>query len=233
MKSKNGKQLFNKFFLSAGFVIIASILFYSQLSKSGYLPSANDLVDILCLNECEASAAMPSHIVPEGDRLLNGDRTIFQILNSETINKNKTSILIEKSRYRLTVYLDKKPLKSYAVVFGENPVDDKLREGDRRTPEGIFKIKELYPHPDWSKFLWLDYPTKDSWKKHINAKIKGIINWTDTVGSEIGIHGVPTGGDRLIDDRSNWTWGCISLKTKDIDEIYQIVQQGTEVEIIP
>ncbi|MFB2983067.1 L,D-transpeptidase family protein [Microseira sp. BLCC-F43] len=92
-------------------------------------------------------------------------------------------------------------------------------------------MKDLYPHAAWSKFIWLDYPTKSSWRKHFKAKREGQINWNDSIGSEIGIHGTPD--DSLIKKKSNWTLGCVSLKNKDVDELYQFVQKGTEVEIIP
>lgn len=49
----------------------------------------------------------------------------------------------------------------------------------------------------------------------------------------MGIHGVPKGTDRIIDDRNNWTWGCPSLKNQDVNEIYEVVQVGTLVEILP
>lgn len=154
-------------------------------------------------------------------------------LINEPIDKSKTSILIEKSQYRLTIYYNKKPIKSYPVVFGENFQGDKLHEGDYRTPEGIFRIKDLYPHSQWSKFMWLDYPNAASWKKHLQEKTQGYINFFLPIGGAVGIHGVPQGDDEIIDKRQNWTWGCPSLKNQDVDEIYEVVQKGTLVEILP
>ena len=69
-------------------------------------------------------------------------------------------------------------MKTYAVVFGGNPIDDKLQEGDSCTPEGDFYIINKYPHKNWSKFIWINYPTKDLWRKHEKAKAKGIITKT-------------------------------------------------------
>ncbi|MBC6417900.1 MAG: L,D-transpeptidase [Prochloron sp. SP5CPC1] len=163
--------------------------------------------------------------------LFNYNKKVSDIIPQ--LDKTKTSILIEKSKYRLTLYHEGEPLKSYPVVFGSNPKGDKLREGDSRTPEGIFKIRDLYPHPSWSKFIWLDYPNQNSWQKHLEAKRQGKISSLDSIGGEIGIHGVPNNSDSLIDNQTNWTLGCISLKNRDVDEIYQAVSTGTIVEIIP
>lgn len=168
-----------------------------------------------------------------GNRLINGNQAIATITNRSTLDSEKLTLLIEKSKFRLTVYYDQKPLKSYPVVLGSVPTGDKLREGDRKTPEGLFQLQDKYPHPSWSKFLWLNYPTADSWRKHLDAKRQGTIKASDTVGSAIGIHGVPRGSDHLIDQRQNWTWGCIALKNKDVDELYGIVSKGTWIEILP
>ncbi|MFH1783527.1 MAG: L,D-transpeptidase [bacterium] len=163
---------------------------------------------------------------------LNYEQKITDIISSEKIDKSKVSILIEKAKYTLTIKYNGQPIKSYPVVFGDNPIDDKLRQGDYSTPEGKFKIRDMYPHPDWSKFIWIDYPTKDSWQKHQEAKKKGLIPKNASIGGEIGIHGVVQGNDYLIDKKTNWTLGCISLKNKDINEVYSIVQKGTEMEIL-
>lgn len=161
---------------------------------------------------------------------LKTDQTLEKQLPAN-FDRSKVSLLIEKSQYRLTVYYNQKPIKSYAAVFGDLS-GDKRREGDRRTPEGILKIRDKYPHPHWSKFLWLDYPNAQSQCKHDRAKQRGDIPWSSTIGGEVGIHGVPTGEDALIDERRNWTLGCPSLKTKDINEVYEVVQVGTIVEIV-
>jgi murein L,D-transpeptidase YafK len=164
--------------------------------------------------------------------LLNYNKPIARLLDLSRLDKDTVIFRIEKSRYRLTVFVKRKAIKAYPVVFGSNPVDDKRREGDVCTPEGTFRIRALYPHRRWSKFLWLDYPTRDSWRKFQEAKRSGQIGPQATVGSEIGLHGVPAGQDALIDARVNWTLGCISLKTADIAEIYLLAKAGTRVEII-
>jgi len=164
--------------------------------------------------------------------LLNYSKPISQILDLQTINKNQISIRIEKSEYKLTVLYENNPIKSYPVVFGFNPVDDKQKQGDGCTPEGTFKIHDLYPHQSWSKFIWIDYPNSKSWEKHNRAKREGKIDSNAGIGGEIGIHGVPTGMDHLIDNKTNWTLGCISLKNKDINELFSILQKDIKIIIV-
>ncbi len=160
---------------------------------------------------------------------LNYEKQISELIAN--IDKDSVSILIEKSEYKLTMLYCNEKIKSYPVVFGSNPIDDKLRQGDSCTPEGIFKVRALYPHKSWSKFIWIDYPTEDSWKKHNTAKSSGLITENASIGGEIGIHGVPKGYDNMIDEKYNWTLGCISLKNPDINEIYSIIKVGTKIEI--
>lgn len=152
-------------------------------------------------------------------------------IDSLGLDSSDIFLTISKTDYSLQVMADSLLLKSYPVVFGGNPVDDKLQQGDQCTPEGIFHIRSKYPHRKWSKFIWIDYPTADSWRKHQEAKANGEIPASAKIGGEIGIHGVPSGTDAIIGSRYNWTLGCISLRNEDVDEIYPFVKVGTEVRI--
>ena len=163
---------------------------------------------------------------------LNETKPLKQIIDSLKINTSKIYLLIDKSEYKLSVMSgDSTLIKSYAVVFGPDPVNDKLRQGDGCTPEGWFSIQSKYPHKSWNKFMWLDYPTADSWRKHNAAVVLKKIPSNSDIGGEIGIHGVPKNTDSMIDSKRNWTLGCISLKNNDVDEVYSCVKTGTKVYI--
>jgi murein L,D-transpeptidase YafK len=193
-------------------------------SLSGICAIANpNIFEHLCITNCEARAA---------NAFLNKDIAIADLINLKKLDKKAIAIVVEKSKYKLTVYYQNKPIKSYAIVLGANPRDDKIREGDKRTPEGLFHVKELYYHSEWSKFILLDYPNQDSWRKFSLAKSRGEVKANDDIGGEIGIHGVEKGKDWIIDRKINWTWGCISLKNKDVDEIYPLLRKGTTIEIL-
>jgi L,D-transpeptidase catalytic domain len=210
--------------------VVCGAMFYLLLVRFGFLMPPSELPSVLCLSSCKPEQSV--HPVIEGERLLNYRQPLKEILG-ENIASEKVSILIEKSKHRLTVFYALQPVKSYPVVFGGDPSGDKRYGGDQKTPEGIFHVRDLYSHPKWSKFMWLDYPTPQSWREHFQAKLSGEINWWPPIGGQIGIHGVPTGQDILIDKRTNWTWGCISLKNSDVNEIYEFVKTGSLVEILP
>lgn len=145
----------------------------------------------------------------------------------------QTVLLIDKSEYSLTVVKNCDTIKQYSVVFGGNPVDDKSRQGDKCTPEGTFGIRSKYIHKKWSRFIWIDYPNEDSWKKFNQAKSQKKIPSNAKIGGEIGIHGVPKGYEYAIKHRMNWTLGCISMTTHDICEVYDYVDSSTQVIITP
>jgi murein L,D-transpeptidase YafK len=162
---------------------------------------------------------------------INHKYSLSELIDSLNIDTAGLVILIDKSDYRLSVLYDTLIIKEYPVVFGSNPVDDKLQQGDQCTPEGTFKVITKYPHKEWSKFIWINYPNEESSRKHRAAKREGKIPADAKIGGEIGIHGVPDGMDILIDLKFNWTLGCVSLKSKDINEIYPFVSKTTKVKI--
>jgi murein L,D-transpeptidase YafK len=224
----NAKSTRKYLFVLILFVVCGATLYF-LLTRIGLLMPLSELSSVMCLPPCKPEKSI--HPFIEGKQLPNQSKSLQEILGSKI--QGKTSILIEKSNHRLTVFYNLNPIKSYPVVFGSNPVGDKLHEGDRKTPEGIFHILDLYNHPSWSRFIWLDYPTPQSWRENFQAKLSGKIKWTLPIGGQVGIHGVPTGQDSLIEKRSNWTWGCISLKNDDVNEIYKAVKIGSLVEIVP
>lgn len=158
--------------------------------------------------------------------------TLSQLLNEQDVDVNTLEILIDKGNYQLSIISAGQTIKQYPIVLGGNPVDDKRCEGDKCTPEGVFGVRDMYPHKKWSKFIWIDYPNEESWKKHLTSKQAGEIPGTATIGGEVGIHGVPEGCDYLIEEKTNWTLGCISMKNADINEIYPYINKNTKITII-
>lgn len=140
-------------------------------------------------------------------------------------------IVIDKAKYELTVYDQKGWYATYPVVFGANPREDKKMEGDRRTPEGSFKIVAKRPHQKWSRFMALDYPNQESLMRFMQRKQRGELPRNATPGGGVGIHGTWPHDEYMIDRYSNWTNGCIALKNEDVQELYGYIPVGTPVSI--
>lgn len=140
-------------------------------------------------------------------------------------------IIVDKSDYELQVYDEIGWYATYPVVFGSKSLDDKMIEGDRRTPEGTFRIVNKGAHAKWHKIMMLDYPTKESWDKFNRRKAQGVISRAAKIGGGIAIHGTWPNDNIVVDDYTNWTQGCVSLRNSDIDEIFQFTPSGTKVMI--
>ena len=138
-------------------------------------------------------------------------------------------IVIHKTRYELKVFDRKGWLVTYPVVFGSNDMRDKLYEGDRKTPEGNFAIVSKRIHSKWNRMMMLDYPTPASYEKFNARKNAGIVPASAKIGGGIGIHGTWPHEDFQIDRFRNWTDGCISMRNRDVEELYSMVPMGTKV----
>lgn len=142
-------------------------------------------------------------------------------------------IVIDKSDYELRVYDADGWLATYPAVFGNKDQSDKLMEGDRKTPNGSYRIISKRNHPKWGKFMLLDYPNVENKKRFADRKASGRIPSSATIGGAIGIHGTRPAEEYAVDKYMNWTLGCISVKYSDIFELYDLLPVGTEVRIQP
>jgi murein L,D-transpeptidase YafK len=151
---------------------------------------------------------------------------------------SQLKIVVEKSRYILSLYSGDSLLKRYPIALGLNPTDDKVRQGDYSTPEGEFYVCALVPNSAFYKAFLISYPNADDAKRGLRDKLitkaqyQQIINairqgrtppQNTRLGGEIEIHGNGIG--------SNWTWGCVALENKDVDELWEVVKVGTKVVI--
>lgn len=161
----------------------------------------------------------------------------FRTIEERVIKKNLlrshpvgvTYVIVDKSDYELKVYDEEGWYATYPVVFGNKDLSDKLMEGDRRTPEGTFKIVFKKSHAKWHKMLMLDYPNEESWAKFNRRKAIGQIPRNARIGGGIAIHGTWPNDNIVVDDFTNWTNGCVSVKNDDLDELDDVLPVGTRV----
>lgn len=136
-------------------------------------------------------------------------------------------VVVIKSKKVMILLKDGKILKIYKVALGKNPFGQKIQEGDKKTPEGTYKIIGRNPNSKYHRSLILSYPNERDVDR---AKELGV-----SPGNSIAIHGLPNELSdvgrlhRLLD----WTDGCIAVTNEEIEEIWGLVPDGTEVEIRP
>jgi murein L,D-transpeptidase YafK len=147
-------------------------------------------------------------------------------------------IVVKKAERKLLLYSAGKLVRTYHVGLGHSPVGDKVREGDRRTPEGDFYI---FTKNDKSAFylsLGVSYPNAAHAERGLRdglitrAQYKSIISALNAMqappqntklGGDIYIHGNGASSD--------WTWGCVALENDDVRELFKAVPVGTPVRI--
>ena len=135
--------------------------------------------------------------------------------------------MVEKGTRRLTLLSGRRKLKDYHIALGFSPIGPKEREGDGRTPEGIYSIDFHKPESAFHRALHVSYPSAQDSARAAKAGV--------SPGGDIMIHGMPNGlGVLGAACRSrDWTAGCIAVTDPEIDEIYSSVDDGTPIEILP
>lgn len=147
-------------------------------------------------------------------------------------------ILIEKEKRRLSLVSGCSILASLPISLGREPVGAKAREGDGKTPEGIYRICLIKENGKYGRSLGLSYPSvKDAQaaydKGWIDAQTLMAIQqaqaenrrppWGSPLGGEIYIHEGGSGSD--------WTQGCIALNVDDMDVLWKYRNEIDEVVI--
>jgi murein L,D-transpeptidase YafK len=148
-------------------------------------------------------------------------------INSAADLPRADRIVIAKSTRTLTLLRAGQVLKTYKVALGGQPVGAKDRQGDNKTPEGLYTIDSRNQHSQFHLSLHISYPSAADRER---ARRLGV-----NPGGDIFIHGGtpawtgPPAARRYMD----WTLGCIAVTNAEIEEIWAMVPVGTKVEIRP
>ena len=143
-------------------------------------------------------------------------------------------IVIEKAARRLTVEgSGEETLFSCPIALGSCPMGPKEREGDAKTPEGVYFVC-LKKRGKYGPSLGISYPNEaDAQRNGADMELLSCIRertaqkqrppWGTALGGEIYIHGGGTEKD--------WTAGCVALNNNDAETLYVLVPMGTEIVI--
>ena len=128
-----------------------------------------------------------------------------------------TSGVVQKRRRQMSLMNGNQVLESYDFELGFAPVGHKQVEGDGKTPEGAYFIDQKNPNSSFYLSIGISYPNEADRAK---ARAMG-----DSPGGDIFIHGTPKRFHRDPD----WTWGCIAVKDREMEDIYAMVNVGTPI----
>lgn len=136
-------------------------------------------------------------------------------------------VVVEKSARRLELLFAGHPVREYRVSLGREPVGAKLRRGDGRTPEGQYVLDARNAGSSFHRSLHVSYPSPSDVR---SAREAGA-----AAGGEIMLHGLPNGAEWVGAEHLgfDWTDGCIAVTNEEMDEIWELVDDGTPIEIRP
>jgi murein L,D-transpeptidase YafK len=149
-------------------------------------------------------------------------------------------LVIDKSDRELTVVSGGAIVRRWPVGLGFDPVGDKAREGDGRTPEGRFRVARRLPDSQYYKAWLLDYPLPEDAERGLADGLidgataessrqahaaGGVPPQYTPLGGLIEVHGRGSGSD--------WTLGCVALDDAVMDELWPHVGVGTTILVRP
>ncbi len=136
-------------------------------------------------------------------------------------------IVVVKGTRTMTLMRGDEVLKRYVVALGAQPIGQKERDGDHKTPEGEYVIDWKEPQSRFHLALHVSYPNGAD---RARANRLGV-----STGGSIMIHGLEKKDAWVgaLHRQLDWTDGCIAVTNAEIEEVFRLVPVGTRVEIKP
>ena len=136
-------------------------------------------------------------------------------------------VVIDKSDRKLQLLKNGEVLRTYKIALGIQPMGDKKKEGDFKTPEGKYMLDMRNPNSDYFLSIHVSYP--DSADRQEASQL-GV-----DPGGAIMIHGQPNEPSRseAYYRTQDWTNGCIAVSNSDMIDIWLMTDENTPIEIRP
>jgi murein L,D-transpeptidase YafK len=136
-------------------------------------------------------------------------------------------VLVLKGARRLLLLRGPRVLRDYEVALGKNPTGPKRHHLDGRTPEGRYSIDARVEDSSFHRALHISYPNEED---RAFARRSGV-----PPGEGVMIHGLPNGERWVAESHReyDWTNGCIGVTDDEMNEIWELVDDGTPIEIRP
>ncbi|WP_201591307.1 L,D-transpeptidase family protein [Psychrobacter fozii] len=135
-------------------------------------------------------------------------------------------VFVDKSERRLQLLSGDDVIRTYRIALGDSPVGHKQQEGDQRTPVGTYTLDYKNENSIAHRSIHISYPNAAD---KARAKQLGV-----SPGGDIMIHGQMNGFGHLaaINQKYDWTDGCIAVTDDEMDEVMAAVTLGIPIEIV-
>ena len=150
------------------------------------------------------------------------------IISFASYAKEKIDIIVVKKSERILYAVkNDKIIKKYNIALGRNPKGHKKKEGDKKTPEGYYFVDGKNAKSNFFLSLHISYPNfydkRVAERNNINP------------GEHIAIHGLPSINllSQYLYNGVDWTDGCIALNNSDMQELWDLTEEGTQILIKP
>ncbi|HTY22124.1 MAG TPA: L,D-transpeptidase family protein [Desulfomonilaceae bacterium] len=178
----------------------------------------------------------------------------FWPVEGASLGQSRPRIVIFKGTQALELHENNGKIRTYKVCLGLNPIGPKRITGDQKTPEGDYYICSKSTASRFHRFLGISYPgaadaqaafeqgliSLDDRDSIISSSQSGRTPpWDTKLGGWVGIHGYPTDWYRRLwvilffPKPHNWTDGCIAMWNFEVEELFDRVNIGTPVKILP
>lgn len=149
-------------------------------------------------------------------------------------------VVVHKSKRNLALCKNGKLVMNLRTGLGFAPTGDKTKQGDGKTPEGVFYIPRLVPNSSYYKAFLLSYPSIEDAKRGATS---GLITNNErlviesahaacveppqdtALGGEIEIHGNGS--------KADWTLGCVAVEDSGVDLLWGAIGVGDSIVVVP
>lgn len=129
--------------------------------------------------------------------------------------------------------------RQYPIGLGSAPVGPKSRQGDRKTPEGVYYVTHKNAKSQFYLSVGISYPNLADAKSGLHSGLISRREYDEIEAANLASLQPPQntrlGGNIFIHGRgsaTDWTWGCVALDDADMKFLFEHVHVGDKVTIL-
>lgn len=136
-------------------------------------------------------------------------------------------VVVDKSERRMWLMSAAHVVATFHVSLGAEPRGHKRREGDERTPEGLYILDWKNAGSGYYRSIHISYPNR--------ADTADAAGRGEDPGGNVMIHGQKNrfGWFAPVLQHFDWTNGCIAVTNAEMQDIWTLVPANTPIEIMP